>query len=182
VKQIDNSVVLIVHWVVVRVEPGNMRSVKRDRPGFQLPLLLISAFRVLIDNLHVELAARGHPQARPLHGFALQAIGPNGASISELGRRLGVTKQAAAKTAAGLQEAGYVTRRRDPGDARTSILVRTPHGEEMLGLSAELFEKLRREWGRQVGLERLQALEDDLARIIADAGGLRVSDIPGWIR
>ena len=70
-----------------------------DRFGFELPLLLAAAFRTLIDGLHDQLAARGHPDARPIHAFALQAIGPDGATVSELGRRLGVSKQAAAKTA-----------------------------------------------------------------------------------
>ena len=80
------------------------------RPGFELPLLLAGAFRELIDNLHAELGKHGHGQARPLHGFALQAIGPDGATVSELGRRLGVTKQAAAKTAASLEQIGYIAR------------------------------------------------------------------------
>ena len=84
------------------------------RPGFELPLLLAGTFRELIDGLHTELAERGHGQARPIHGFALQAIGPDGVTVSELGRRLGVTKQAAAKTAAGLEQIGYITRLRAP--------------------------------------------------------------------
>ncbi|MFR9806743.1 hypothetical protein ACL02T_31290 [Pseudonocardia sp. RS010] len=48
--------------------------------------------------------ARPHPylperlrgaEARPMHGFALQAVG-SGTTAAELGRRLGVTTQAAA--------------------------------------------------------------------------------------
>src|SRR5580658_491145 len=69
-----------------------------ERSGFELPLLLVGAFRSLIDELHAELARQGHDLARPVHGFALQAIGPEGVTVSELGRRLGVSKQAAAKT------------------------------------------------------------------------------------
>ena len=71
-------------------------------PAWRVVLLLAGAFRDGVDALHVELAEQGHPEARPLHGFALQAIGPDGCTINELGQRLGVTKQAAAKTAAGL--------------------------------------------------------------------------------
>ena len=68
------------------------------RPGFALPLLLLLGFQTLVDQLHAELADQGHPDARPAHGFALQAIGPDGITATELGRRLGVSKQAAAKT------------------------------------------------------------------------------------
>ena len=63
--------------------------------GFELPLLLLAAFRRLIDQLHAELAAHGHPDVRPVHGFAMQAIGLPGATSTEIGQRLGVSKQAA---------------------------------------------------------------------------------------
>jgi DNA-binding MarR family transcriptional regulator len=149
-----------------------------DRSGFELPLLLIGAFKGLVDDLHLELARRGHDRARPIHGFALQALGPHGATISELGRRLGVSKQAAAKTAAGLEEVGYARRRRHPGDGRAWVLERTPRGNEMLALSAEVFDQLRRRWVGQLGAERVAGLEDDLAAIV---GGTPIGDLPGWL-
>ncbi len=122
-----------------------------DRPGFYLPLLLAGAFRALVDSLHAELEKYGHGEAKPVHGFALQAIGPHGATISELGRRLGVSKQAAAKTANGLELIGYISRQVDPDDARATVLVRSARGEEMLGLSAKVFEQLRGTWASQPG-------------------------------
>ena len=153
-----------------------------DRFGFELPLLLAGAFRAVIDALHAELAVYGHPDARPIHGFALQAIGPAGASISELGRCLGVSKQAATKTAASLEQLGYVDRRRDRDDARAVRLQRTARGDELLALSAEIFERLRADWIEQIGAARLRELEDDLARV-ADAGiTAKLGDLPGWLR
>ena len=153
-----------------------------ERPGFHLPLLLARAFRELIDELHAELAAGGHADARPLHGFALQAVGPAGATISELGRRLGVSKQAAAKTARNLEELGYVAREPSPDDARASLLRRTPRGEEMLALSADIFDSLRRRWITTVGAERLRAIEDDLETIVGASPNERITDFPGWLR
>ena len=159
-----------------------MGAMSDDRPGFHLPLLLAGTFRVLIDSLHAELAKHGHDEARPLHGFALQAIGPDGANISELGRRLGVSKQAAGKTATGLEHAGYVRRQIDPRDRRAWILVRTERGNEMLTLSARFFQQIATDWANQIGNRRLQALEDDLQQIIDRDGGLKVGDLPGWLR
>ncbi len=66
--------------------------------GFELPLLLFGGFRSIIDELHAELARRGHPDVRPAHGFALQAIGLGGATAAEAGRRLGISKQATTPT------------------------------------------------------------------------------------
>jgi DNA-binding MarR family transcriptional regulator len=158
-----------------------MASMERDPPGFELPLLLIGAFRSLVDALHRELAERGHPDARPLHGFALQAIGRDGVTTSELGRRLGVTKQGAAKTAAGLERLGYIAREPDPADARAVLLRPTAHGIEMLTLSAEIFDRLRDEWAGALGPKRLLGLETDLRRQVT-ATGAKLADIPGWLR
>lgn len=151
-----------------------------SRPGFALPLLLVGAFREVVEELHAELATRGHPEARPLHGFALQAVGPEGASITELGRRLGVTKQAAAKTAVALERLGYVERAPDPGDARATVLRRSRLGEELLALSAEGFDRVRRRWAEELGAERMGQLEDDLDRIAGPSA--KLGDLPGWLR
>src|SRR5271165_5550445 len=92
-----------------------------DPPGFELPLLLFAAFRGIIDQLHAELARQGHPDVRPAYGFAMQAIGIDGATATEVGRRLGISKQAAGKTIDRLGELGYAERADDPADGRRRI-------------------------------------------------------------
>ena len=159
-------------------------AVPTSRHGFELPLLLLGAFRASIDQLHEELAADGHPDVRAIHGFALQAIGQHGVSISELGRRLGVSKQAAAKTAANLERLGYVARRASETDARAWLLHRTERGEEMLRLSSASFARQRRRLVGQLGAARVAALEDDLEQLAGGAsrtGLAALSDLPGWL-
>jgi DNA-binding MarR family transcriptional regulator len=158
-----------------------MYAVAPDRYGFELPLLLAGGFRTLVDALHTELAKRGHADARPIHGFALQALGPDGATPTELGRRLGVTKQAATKTAASLERLGYLIRQPHPTDARAVVLRRSARGDQFLATSAEIFEELHARWAQQVGMRRLRALEDDLERIVT-AHGTKLADLPGWLR
>jgi DNA-binding MarR family transcriptional regulator len=153
-----------------------------ERSGYELPLLLLGAFRSIIDELHAELAQRGHEQARPLHGFALQAIGAEGTTIGELGRRLGVTKQAAAKTAKSLEEAGYATRIPHASDGRAWTLTRTRHGQEMLELSAEIFDRLRRQWAGHLGDRRIRELEDDLAALTSTTAAASIGNLPGWLQ
>ncbi|MBA0053245.1 MarR family transcriptional regulator [Streptomyces sp. AJS327] len=147
-------------------------------PGFELPLRLFLAFRVLIDELHAELARQGHPDARPLHGYALQAIGRDGTTAVELARRLGVSKQAAGKTVSALESRGYVERGTDPHDARRKTVRRTAHGDDCLRRSAIVFERLRADWAAELGAERLSALEADLRRM-TPAEPLPL-DMPGW--
>jgi DNA-binding MarR family transcriptional regulator len=149
-----------------------------DTPGFELPLLLFGGFRALVERLHEELARQGHPDARPAHGFALQAIGPAGATASALGRRLGVSKQAAGKTVDRLTRLGYVERVADEADARAKLVRLTPRGVDVLTRSAVIFDALRAEWVRSLGPERVRALEDALRAVVP--GGVRV-DALGWL-
>ncbi|NYI03706.1 MarR family winged helix-turn-helix transcriptional regulator [Allostreptomyces psammosilenae] len=149
-----------------------------EPPGFELPLRLLLGFRVLVDDLHAELARQGHPQVRPMHGFVLQAIGPDGTTAAELGRRLGVSKQAAGKTVDTLERLGYVRRGTDPQDGRRKVVRLTDRGVDCLALSARVFEELRAGWARTLGPERLRELESDLRKVTpAEFFPL---DVPGW--
>lgn len=139
----------------------------RSRTGYELPLLLLAGFRTLIDELHDELARQGHPGARPAHGFAMQAIGPDGATASDIGRRLGVSKQAAGKTVDRLVALGYAERAGDPADARRRLVRITPLGHEMLARSAAIFDRLRAQWAQTLGEQRLRAIEDGLHTVAA---------------
>jgi DNA-binding MarR family transcriptional regulator len=133
--------------------------------GAEMALRLFGAFRSLVDDLHDELARLGHPHARPAHGFALQAIGADGATASELGVLLGVSKQAAGKTVDGLVLLGYAERRADPDDGRRRTVVVTDAGREVLRLSVEIFERLRAEREQQVGAVRMRETEEALRRL-----------------
>ena len=149
-----------------------------DRPGFALPLLLLAGFRTLVDDLHAELARQGHPELRPAHGFVLQAVGPAGTTASDLGQRLGVSKQAAGKTVDRLVALGYLERVDDPGDARRKLVRMTAKGRYGLHRSAVVFDELRNRWAATLGADRVAAIEDDLRRMVpADVFRL---DVPGW--
>jgi DNA-binding MarR family transcriptional regulator len=151
---------------------------RAETPGFELPLRLLLAFRMLIDELHAELARRGHPDMRPMHGFVFQAIGPGGTTAAELGRRLGISKQAAGKTIDALEQLGYLERGPDPGDARRKVVRLTERAVDALQLSARIFDDLRARWAEILGTERLRALEADLRRVTPrDPWRL---DVPGW--
>jgi DNA-binding MarR family transcriptional regulator len=151
---------------------------REDPPGFELPLRLLLGFRLLIDGVHEELARQGHPDMRPMHGFVFQAIGPNGITAADLGRRLGISKQAAGKTIDSLETLGYVRRERDSHDQRQKAVFLTERGFDALARSARIFDDLRAEWADRIGPDRLRALEADLRTITGD---VRVPlDVPGW--
>ena len=146
--------------------------------GFELPMLLFAGFRSIIDELHAELARRGHPDLRPAHGFALQAIGHGGATATETGRRLGISKQAAGKTIERLEELGYVHRAGDETDRRRKMIRLTPRGMAALAMSALIFSDIRSRWESMLGPDQLAALEADLRA--ASGGDTFRLDVPGW--
>jgi DNA-binding MarR family transcriptional regulator len=147
-------------------------------PGFELVFLLLGSFRRMIDDLHAELSTEGFPEARPSHGFALQAIGPGTISISELSRKLGVTKQAASKTVRQLEAHGYVTRTPDPADARASRISRSDRGNELLRESARIFDRQRDDWRAEIGPARFDAV---IVALRSLSGDTDITDVGSWL-
>ncbi len=146
--------------------------------GADLALGLLGAFRALVDDVHADLARAGYPDARPVHGFALQAIGPGGATAAELGLRLGVSKQAAGKTIDRLVERGWVDRATDPQDARRKTVTITAGGRGLLRESAAAFDRALAARTEALGAERMDALRSALQAL--EPGSARL-DLAGWL-
>ncbi|MDJ0356303.1 MarR family winged helix-turn-helix transcriptional regulator [Paenarthrobacter sp. PH39-S1] len=149
------------------------------RPGFAFPLMLLGAFRAVIDELQEDLAHRGYSNMRPSYGFALQAIGTQGATAVDVGRRLDMSKQAAGKTIDKLVEDGYVARASDPGDRRRKTVTLTARGVDVLTESACSFGRVRRRWIAVLGDAEFQALESGLQAISGESAG--ALDLTGWL-
>ena len=150
-----------------------------SRSGADLALLLLGGFRVLVDDAILELAQRGYEDVRPVHDFAMRAIAAGADDASELGRRLSVSKQAAAKTVAVLEERGYVAHGTDPRDARRKLLEVTALGFEVMREGEAIFDEFRDKWKRKIGAKQLERLESDLAALVG-ASMVRFES-PGWI-
>jgi DNA-binding MarR family transcriptional regulator len=146
-----------------------------SRSGADLAQLLLGGFRLLADQATAELVARGYEEIRPAQEFALQAILSGADNASDLGRRLSVTKQAAAKTIAALEERNYVAREPDPADKRRMRLYVTGHGLAMLREGEGIFDQLREQWKEHVGADAVSQLEATLRQLVGNDGGLETS-------
>jgi len=133
--------------------------------GAELAMLLLGSFHSMVDEVTVQLEERGHKGVRPVHEFALQAINAGAETASELGRRLSVSKQAAAKTIAVLEQLGYVDREVDAIDARRKPLRVTSRGHELMTVGRMLFNDVRDRWEAQIGTTQLEALEAHLVEL-----------------
>jgi DNA-binding MarR family transcriptional regulator len=94
-----------------------------------------------------------------------------------VGRRTSVSKQAAAKTVAFLEESAYVLRNPDPGDRRRAHLTVTDRGHSLMREGEAVFDELRAEWESLVGRDRIADLQDALMRLLGtNAAGEPESD------
>ena len=147
------------------------------RSGADLALLLLGGFRALADAASAELAERGYEKIRPVHDFAIRTVDAGADTASELGRQLGVSKQAAAKTISFLEERGYVSGEVDPRDSRRRFTV-TDKGYALLRTGEQVFDELREQWAERIGATELERLEEALSDL-----GIRIPthfDVPGY--
>jgi len=146
-----------------------------DRDLLDLPVLLLSAARALVDGIDAGVRARGFADLRPAHGFAFVRLAGDGATVGQLAEHLDVTKQAASQMVEELVTKGYVERRPHPDDARARLIVLTPKGWACTRAADEAATELLRPWADALGPQRLAALRADLSRI-ATPGRVR----PSW--
>jgi DNA-binding MarR family transcriptional regulator len=149
----------------------------------QVPLvrLLSMALAVGLDELHEQLADAGHPDLRPVHGFALNAVRGGARTASELARALRMTKQGAAKLVATLVDHGYLELVPADDDARHKPLVLTNRGRTAIATSESIQEQIERRWSATLGDGELRALRTGLlTAVLAENDGRLPSPRPSW--
>lgn len=155
----------------------NDNSVVYQESGGDLAFLLMGAFRTLVEDVHTQLSADGFADARPVHGFTLQALGA-GATAVELAERLGVTKQAVAKTISRLEEGGYIVRTTDAADSRRKLIAPTERGHAILAASARAFDEALDRWRAAAGTAEVSSLIATL-RTVQRGKSIRL-DLGAW--
>lgn len=133
--------------------------------------LLSMAVTLALDELHNELARRGHPNLRPVHGYALNAVLNGHVTASELAPILSMTKQGAAKVVQLLVDDGYLAYGRDEtDDARRKPLVLTTRGRAVIRLSERIQEQLENQWGRLAGEQPMATARTVLETAVTASG------------
>jgi DNA-binding MarR family transcriptional regulator len=140
-------------------------------PDLPLVRLLSMAVTVGLEELHEELSRRGHPDLRPSHGYALNAVLNGRDTASQLAPVLGMTKQGVAKLVRTLVENGYLEQAdSQPGDARTKPFVLSARGREAVALSVEIQEDIDARWAALVGTRRMATTRAVLEEAVRSAG------------
>ncbi|GGX50291.1 MarR family winged helix-turn-helix transcriptional regulator [Streptomyces fructofermentans] len=140
-----------------------------------LSAALLAAAGELTQRIHEGVVARGFEGLRPAHGFAFARLAPGGATVTELGAHLGMTKQGASQLVDEIVRRGYAERRPHPDDARARLIVLTERGRDCTRAAEESAAEAVAAWAELLGEGEVRALRDGLLRI-APYGPIR----PAW--
>lgn len=126
-----------------------------------------------------EMAAAGFAERRFPEGRVLvQCAAPGDTTISDVGRRLGITRQGAGKIVTRLREDGYLNVSASATDGREKVLSLTPRAEQFLAALAQAGRFAEARLRDQIGADGLEQLFHTLD-VLAELGGPPVVEEPG---
>jgi DNA-binding MarR family transcriptional regulator len=129
--------------------------------------LLFRASRLVNERAVANARRAGATQLRLAHTQLFPHIAFDGVRITEIARRLEVTKQAIGPLIDDLVAAGMVERIPDPTDARAKLVRWTRRGRQALEHGLGVLAELERDMATAVGPTRMAALADTLEALIA---------------
>jgi DNA-binding MarR family transcriptional regulator len=138
-----------------------------DRRRRNMRQLLLRASRIVNRHVVEGLHARGYADLRSTHTTLLSNIDLAGSTVTEAAERAGITKQAMGRLATELEDAGYITVRSNPADARARVLHLTKSGMRLMLDSLRVMADLQSSYARLIGHDPLSAVLDGLEAFIA---------------
>lgn len=127
--------------------------------------LLIRVSQVETIELVERLHARGHGLVQRAHIAVLGNIHTEGTRLTELARRLGVTRQAASQMVQQIEQKGFLERRPDPEDARAVLVRHTAAGRALLLDALTLMDEIETGYAELVGTKTMDQMKRALRKI-----------------
>lgn len=140
------------------------RELVRHAPG--LGMLAARLLFAVQDELYRRLADAGYHDLRPRHGIVLAYLDDQGSRATELAALSGRHKQLIGRTVDELEALGYVTRAPDPSDRRAKLVVPTPRGRAVMGLSDQIMDDISARAAQAVGADAYDQFRTTLQHLI----------------
>jgi DNA-binding MarR family transcriptional regulator len=122
-----------------------------------------------IRRMSTGLAERGYPDYRAADAILVRLLRRRGSiTISGIGARLGVTRQAGRKLVDGLERRGYATEARDQRDTRSVKITLTAAGETYADAVIAVIDELNHELASRVSEAELAVADAVLRAAITD--------------
>jgi len=156
------------------VSPTERRRFEATRDAATLQLLFKAARLANEHALSRVAQAPTGPQVRPAHTALFPHLDFDGIRLTELARRVGVTKQAVGQLVDDLAALGMVERVSDPADSRAKLIRFSRLGYAALLQGLTVLSELQGALAAAVGARRMRALHETLALVIATLESGRV--------
>ncbi|WP_432142291.1 MarR family winged helix-turn-helix transcriptional regulator [Streptomyces sp. bgisy084] len=108
------------------------------------------------------MEAAGAAPVSPTQVQLFAALDDQGSTVSELARRMGVTRQTAHQAVHGLVAAGLLEQAPHPASARQRLIRRTREGERAHRQAGVILEQLEEQLAGRIGRELVDALRTTL--------------------
>lgn len=144
---------------------GQLDAAKRASVG----QLLLKCARLLDERAVARVnreAGAPQPRLRPAHTRLLPHIDVEGTRLTELARRVGITKQAVGQLVDDLVQQGVLELAPDPDDKRARRVRFTPKGMEAIAHGLGVLQQIESELSRRIGAQRMRALHETLTEIL----------------
>jgi len=131
--------------------------------------MLFKAARLLNERAIARVRSRTNKPVRVAHTALLPHIDLEGTRLTDLARRLGVTKQAAGQLVDELVAMGMLERAADPADARAKLVRFTKRGRAGIFEGLAVLKELEDDIEKLVGAAKMRTLHEVLTAIVRDA-------------
>jgi DNA-binding MarR family transcriptional regulator len=141
---------------------ARLEELKRESTG----QLLLKCARLLDERAVERVRAAGAPRLRPAHTRLLPHIDPDGTRLTDLARRLGITKQAVGQLVGDLVEMGTLSLEPDPLDGRARRVQFTERGMKAIAHGLGVLAEIEAELAQRMGKRKMKELHATLTLLV----------------
>lgn len=129
--------------------------------------LLLKCARLLDERAVARVNQAGpQPKLRPAHTRLLPHIDVEGTRLTELARRLGITKQAVGQLVDDLVQSEVLELAPDPTDGRARLVRFTPKGVAAISHGLGVLNEIEAELAHRIGAQRMRAFHETLTDVL----------------
>ena len=142
-------------------------STEQGKPPINTIAMLGRAYSLLGFRIVDGVIGAGYPQ-KPKHSAVFAQLGPDGARLTELARRAGMTPQAMGELVDELEQLDYVRRDPDPADRRAKVVRLTPLGVKVIAAGERVIVGIEDDISARLGPEGHAELRRLLEQLLSD--------------
>jgi DNA-binding MarR family transcriptional regulator len=153
-------------------QASEFEEVFSQMKGSNLGQVLIKSARLFNERALTRISAQaGVPSFRRSHLSMLAHIDFAGTRLTEIARRMDVSKQAVGQLINEMEQMGTVTRVPDPSDGRARLVRFTDEGKEQMVHGLNVLKDVERELAQVIGEARMGELHGLLVQLLAALEG-----------